>query len=727
MKPASPGKTWCAKIAAALSLAILLPLTSGAQLTVSASQTAQLLAQRLAGSGITVSNPVLSCPSIANGIFSGVSNLGIDSGILLTSGRAATVGSSYGANGPASVNASANNNGAGDPQLAPLANSTTYNACGLEFDFIAKGDSVQFDYVFGSEEYNNSTCGPYNDAFAFFISGPGIPGQQNMALVPGTAIPVAVNSINSGVPGPQGNLVNCTSMGAGSPFTVYYVDNLGGTTVAYRGFTKVLKAVRNVQPCSTYHLKLTIADAGNALFDSGVFIRAGSLKTVTYTIKPDQIPGGAQPFLVKGCAPGALTVKRSEVKSTAQTIKFLVAGTAVNGVDYALIADSVVIPANDSDASFILQGVPTAPGGSKTVKLLLLSPYGCNGPEVIDSVTVTLFDGLQTDILTPDTVICQGQTVNIRVSGDPAFSYSWTPSAGLSNPTSMQPTAAPTNAVRYVLTTSSPNAGCPPKFDTLNILVDTPVTVEAGLPQQVCVGQTIQLTGSISPPYINASLAWSGPNGYTSVSLSPVIERADATHSGVYALTARHGTCPAVQDSVRIDVYAPPAAPLVPALTELCLNTVRQPLRATGSNLIWYDSQTGGPGTRNAIVPPSIEGRFVYYVSQSLFGCESSRARADVVVTRCCEDNLFIPTAITPNGDGQNDRFQVRAGPEDFVLQCNVYNRWGQLVFKGSGKDTWDGTIGGQPAESGTYFYSVLLDCHLGGILEKKGDLTVIR
>jgi hypothetical protein len=88
----------------------------------------------LTGNGVVVTNPTLNCPMQANGLFFTVaSNLGLDSGIILTSGRAQTVGTLIGANGAGTLFASNNNNAAGDPQLAALAGQTSNDACVLEF------------------------------------------------------------------------------------------------------------------------------------------------------------------------------------------------------------------------------------------------------------------------------------------------------------------------------------------------------------------------------------------------------------------------------------------------------------------------------------------------------------------------------------------------------------------------------------------------------------------
>ena len=87
-----------------------------------------------------------------------------------------------------------------DNIVAPF---TTFDAAVLEFDFVPLSDTVRFRYVFASEEYPEFACADYNDAFAFFLSGPGIVGAPNIASIPGSVppLPVAIKTVNPGVPG----------------------------------------------------------------------------------------------------------------------------------------------------------------------------------------------------------------------------------------------------------------------------------------------------------------------------------------------------------------------------------------------------------------------------------------------------------------------------------------------------------------------------------------------
>ena len=168
--------------------------SANAQLNFNNGLTAQQLAQVLAGPGVTISNATFNCDSLAIGSFSGSSSIGFSNGILLTSGTTAI--SSPNTN---SGSAGACNSTPGDSQLDPLAGATTYDACALEFDIIPLCDTVSFNYSFGSDEYPEFVNSGYNDAFAFFISGPGITGQPNIAQLPGTTTYVTIDNVNDNI------------------------------------------------------------------------------------------------------------------------------------------------------------------------------------------------------------------------------------------------------------------------------------------------------------------------------------------------------------------------------------------------------------------------------------------------------------------------------------------------------------------------------------------------
>ena len=243
-----------------LLVALFLAKHSTSQVSINTGLTPQQLVQTMLGIGVSATNVTFTGTLTATGGFIEPSNsFNIRNGIVLTSGNPNRIP------GPNNMDsASVDNFLPGDSLLDLYTTAFTQDATILEFDFVPSSDSIAFNYVFGSEEYNEFVNSGYNDIFGFFISGPGINGTQNIALVPGTNTPVAIDSINNGyaIVGtlPTGPCTNCQ----------YYIENSGGSILQYDGYTTVLTAGTRVQPCATYHLRLAIADAGDGICDSGI-------------------------------------------------------------------------------------------------------------------------------------------------------------------------------------------------------------------------------------------------------------------------------------------------------------------------------------------------------------------------------------------------------------------------------------------------------------------------
>lgn len=343
------------------------------QLVTSPQSAASLVQNTLLGPGVTVSNITFTGASGAIGRFTANgTNLGINSGVVITTGTISNNG-----NGPQGPNNQSNsgvdNNFPGFTALSNLAGAPTHDASILEFDFIPYSDTVRFKYVFGSEEYPEYVGSGYNDVFAFFISGPGISGAQNMARLP-SGVPVTINNVNNGTASPAPGV---TPIGAVNP--QYYVPNGNGSQapynsssayIQYDGFTKVLEAVSKVQCGQTYHLIIAIADAGDGIFDSGIFLEANSLSSkapveVEYTMSADPFNDGKT--MAEGCVSTTVKLTRTKNLSQSLTVPIIVSGTATEGVDYSNIPNSVtfnpgqaVITFNfDAFADGIAEGIET--------------------------------------------------------------------------------------------------------------------------------------------------------------------------------------------------------------------------------------------------------------------------------------------------------------------------------------------------------------------------------
>ncbi len=200
---------------------------ASAQLVVDTTMTPEQLVQNiLVGTGVTVSNVSYSGEPSQIGSFEDgeYTNLDLSDGVILTSGNIFDIPDNC--NGTVS---SQENPTSSDPDLVAISGNNIRDASILEFDFIPQSDTLTFRYVFGSEEYDGYVCSSYNDAFGFFVSGPGINGPytnnaENIAIIPGSLPPlaVAINSLNIGQSSGNPDSI-CQSLA----YSYLYVDNCG--------------------------------------------------------------------------------------------------------------------------------------------------------------------------------------------------------------------------------------------------------------------------------------------------------------------------------------------------------------------------------------------------------------------------------------------------------------------------------------------------------------------
>ena len=262
-----------------LLLLFLGTLSSQAQLIVNNTNTPTELVQSvLLGNNVYISNVKfngsLSSATMlndqANAFSNGsTTNIGINQGLLLSTGKGQVA---IGPNNQVGASQIANFPVTGDADLATITSGAIKNKASLEFDFVAQGNNISFNFVFASEEYLEYVNSSFNDVFGFFISGPGISGPftggaTNIALIPNTSIPISINTVNS------------------TANAAYYINNGTGATpvlnntIQYDGFTTVLPATANIQCGETYHIKLVVANVSDNAYDSAVFLQAGSFSS----------------------------------------------------------------------------------------------------------------------------------------------------------------------------------------------------------------------------------------------------------------------------------------------------------------------------------------------------------------------------------------------------------------------------------------------------------------
>ena len=147
------------------------------------------------------------------------------------------------------------------------------NASSLEFDFLSTLPASilsewRFDYIFASEDYGSGQCGP-SDAFAIMVTNLNTGAKVNIATIPGTAIPVNTNTIRD-------NAYNASCPSENSDhFDAYYSTDDAFAIHNFNGCTKLMSAGFPIESGTPYHIKFVIADRGDTLHDSALFIAGG--------------------------------------------------------------------------------------------------------------------------------------------------------------------------------------------------------------------------------------------------------------------------------------------------------------------------------------------------------------------------------------------------------------------------------------------------------------------
>jgi gliding motility-associated-like protein len=495
----------------------------------------QLVEDVLVGNGVAVSNVSYTGHIEAIGSFTGTgTNLGLTNGIVMTTGTVLNTGGILGGDGPHGPNdkgsAGMDNGTAGYAPLTALAGATTYNAAILEFDFVPQSDSVKFRYVFGSDEYPEFVGGGFNDAFAFFISGPGFGGAYNMATIPGGGGPVSIDNINNGDAN-TGPCQNCA----------YYINNGIGTNapyngsdfyIQYDGFTVVLEASAKVECGETYHLVISIADAGDGAYDSGIFLEANSLAS---TAPIDMIASlannefGDNSSMAEGCETATVTVKRiPSMAGVAQTIPIMVSGTATEGVDYSNVPASVNFAAGQTEVSFPIEAFADAlTEGDETIILQLNQLDPCGNDNFV-TLQLVIKNTAPLQVTIPSfTATCPDEEFNLipNVTGGIApYSYSW--SSGDSSPNLV---VSPEATVSYTVTVLDECLGVPKSAtSTITVPVYPPIEINT-IPDTsvLCPNTPLVLFAEASGGEGSFSYSWTDGNSILStsstVAVSPMV------------------------------------------------------------------------------------------------------------------------------------------------------------------------------------------------------------
>ncbi|WP_020602431.1 T9SS type A sorting domain-containing protein [Spirosoma spitsbergense] len=273
-------------------------------------------------------------------------------------------------------------------------------------------------------------------------------------------------------------------------------------------------------------------------------------------------------------------------------------------------------------------GSPTTPvvSTSQTSQITYYvsqSVNGCESPRAMFTVTVNALPGAPT-VASVKPIYCQNATASPLMAMGQDLKWYREVSGGASLGSTLTPDTKNVGATTYYVSQSS--NGCEGPRNGLTVTV-------VALPSAPTVTSSFSYCQKASSTTLTASgtsLKWYDPSGKSS-DMAP-IPSTEVPGTVSYFVTQSINGCESPQAEIKVTTKVTPDVPGVQSVA-VCQNATAPALTATGQNLLWYSTETSGTGTTAPpIVSTGQSGQPAFYVSQSLDGCESPRARLTVTV-----------------------------------------------------------------------------------------------
>lgn len=344
----------------------------------------------------------------------------------------------------------------------------------------------------------------------------------------------------------------------------------------------------------------------------------------------------------------------------------------------------------------------------------LTDAFGCRSN---DTVFVDVKDHV-TLLAGNDTTICRTDGFFLNTLSD-ALHYKWTPATYLDYDTVKRPFAIPLATTTYRVTA---NIGKCQSQDDITIKVVPYPVANAGLDTAICPGFSVQIHASGGSSYL-----WTPATFLNNRNIQdPVSIKPTANIRYIVAVTDTLGCSKPVRDTVWVNVYPKVIANAGPRDTSVVIS---EPLllRATGGvSYLWTPATwLNNPLINNPVALPQNNIEYVV-TATSAGGCIGT----DTIMVHLfkVDPDMYVPTAFTPNGDGNNDVLRpILLGMKE-LRYFRVYNRFGNLVFSTTdiGKG-WDGIYGGKGQDPATFVWMAEGVTYKGEVKIKKGYAVLIR
>ncbi|MXN92930.1 T9SS type B sorting domain-containing protein [Flavobacterium sp. Sd200] len=650
-----------------------------------------------------------------------------------------------------------------------LDSGRTYNATVLEFDFVPLTTSISFDYMLASEEYLQQVpfleyC-DYSDGFAFLLKPAGTNRPyQNLAVIPNTDIPVKVTTVRGPGMCPVAN--------------EQYFGGYNGTIspTAFNGQTVVLTAKADVTPGVAYHIKLVIADQGDTMYDSAIFLGGGSFnfsidlgedrelsssnpvcdgETVTLTSMAGadsykwykdgiEQPATRGTFIATG--PGEYkteatfstcvysgTVNLEYAPAISQApVTFVQCDDNNDGLTAYYLSQITEELFTDPDASVTDYFLTTTDAAANTnalptdtpfyntvrnqeIYVVLENQYGCTA-----TVPLTL------SINTPDGIVltplenCETEGVGSGLAEFDLAAASADILTLFPAGTTLNYYTTYNNALALTNEITATYINITPRLETIYVRINSTQGCFGIKPLDLIVHSFV---GNFEDQEVilcqNTTQMLDAGSGFDSYSWNttpPVLTRLlTIDEPGTYSVTVENSFgCEAVKTFI-----VTPSGPAITAKFDISdfadnNNTVTvSVLQGIGT----YQYSLDGDSYQDEPVFNNVaSGSHIVYI-KDINGCGPVYQKTIYV--------LDYPRVFTPNGDGINDTWLIPYMYTRPALSVNIFNRYGKLItaFNGGNSTGWDGRLNGSPLPADDYWFTIQLEN--GNII--KGHFSLMR
>ncbi|MDB4533889.1 gliding motility-associated C-terminal domain-containing protein [Vicingaceae bacterium] len=438
---------------------------------------------------------------------------------------------------------------------------------------------------------------------------------------------------------------------------------------------------------------------------------------------------GARTEDISGLNPGTYYVTITDASNCSALDSFVVNGITLDDATYSYSATSFC--QTDSDPIPTING--TIGGTFTSTTGLSLNPntgeidlslstignygvlYTTSGtcPDTLTAfITITDCTLPTVSFSASDSTICKGGCINFSdLSTNSPTNWIWyftgssqTTVVGISSPTNICYDTAGTYPVKLIVFNSSGSDS----LELVSFITVLPSpTITTSIDTAICESENVTISATGGTTYI-----WDNGLGLGQThSVSP-------TTTSVYTVSVTDVNGCTANDSVTVSINT--ASPVYASNDVIICIGTSTTIFATGSSS--YDWSNGLGSASSTTVSPDVSTTYIVTGSDTN-GCVSTD---QVTVSINQESCLDIPTAFSPNGDGQNDLWNIAGKSEYPDIVVKVFNRWGSEVFSSDQGYTspWDGAYNGTDVPPATYYYIIELG---NGEEPRSGTINIIR